>query len=89
MNKKELAQVYKRINTDNITIKKGIQEIEIFLETLKEALMMNKKVKFLEKGVFEIVERKSKVISNPSTRELMKIYPPKIVKFRVSKNLLK
>ncbi|MFR3818309.1 MAG: HU family DNA-binding protein, partial [Fusobacterium varium] len=27
--------------------------------------------------------------SNPSTREIMKIYPKKVVRFRASKNLIK
>ena len=35
------------------------------------------------------MERKPRIISNPSTRELMKIYPKKTVKFRVSKNVMK
>ena len=40
-------------------------------------------------GIFEVKERKSRIIANPVTRELMKIYPKKIVKFRVFKSIVK
>ena len=45
--------------------------------------------KYLTEKGFEILERKPKIISNPSTRETMKIYPKKTVKFRISKNIKK
>lgn len=47
------------------------------------------KIKFIEKGTFEILERKPRIISNPLTRELMTIYPKKSVKFTSSKKLNK
>ena len=46
-------------------------------------------VTFVNRGVFEILERKPRVVSNPSTREIMKIYPKKVVRFRASKNIMK
>lgn len=38
-------------------------------------------------GVFEILIRQPRVIANPVTKEPMKIYPKKTVKFRVSKKM--
>ena len=46
-------------------------------------------VTFVNRCIFETAKRKQKVISNLSTRELMKIYPGKAVRFRVSKNIMK
>ena len=89
LNKKGFAKIYKEMNKNNIDINQATKEIEIFLETLEEALVKYGKVKFVERGTFEIMERKPRIISNPSTRELMKIYPKKTVKFRVSKNVMK
>lgn len=89
MNKEGLAIVYSKISKKKISIRKSLIEIDIFLETVKEALQKNEKIKFVEKGTFEVLKRKPRMISNPATRELMKIYPKKTVKFRVSKNIEK
>lgn len=89
MNKKELAKVYSKISREKLSIKKGLKEIEIFLETVEDALEKEGEVVFINKGIFEILKRKARNISNPTTREKMTIYPKKIVKFRVSKNLWK
>ena len=85
MNRRALARVYGEVN--KISTRKALKEIDIFLETIQEALQKNHSVMFRNIGIFEVVERKSRMISNPATRELMKIYPKKTVKFRVSKNI--
>ncbi len=46
-------------------------------------------VTFVNRGILEVLERKPRVVSNPSTRELMKIYPRKVVRFRASKSIMK
>lgn len=89
MNKRGFAKIYKEMSKNDIDINQAIKEIGIFLETVEEALIKDGKVKFVERGIFEILERKSRVISNPATRELMKIYPQKSVKFTISKKLKK
>ena len=76
-----------KINKHDITLKQAIQEIDCFLETVKEVLIKDGKVKFVRKGSFDILEKKPRIISNPATRELMKIYPSKTVRFRASKNI--
>ena len=85
MNKKEFIKLYKDIHGKDITIKEALEDIEIFLKTVEEGLKEDGKAKFTKRGIFEVIERKSRNISNPSTREIMTIYPAKIVKFRVSK----
>lgn len=89
MNKKEFMKIYKTLHKGEITAKEAIKDIEIFLETIEESLKKEKKVSFVKIGVFELVERKAKNISNPSTRELMTTKAMKTVKFRTSKNIYK
>lgn len=89
MNKKGLAKLYIKVSKSEISIKKALEEIDIFLKTMQEALIISGKVKFMKKGTFEVLKKEPRIISNPSTRELMKIYPGKAVRFRVSKNIMK
>lgn len=87
MNKKSLAKLYREMNSKTLTVNESIKEIDIFLETLEEALLIDGEVKFTKVGVFEILIRKPRVIANPITKELMTIYPKKTVKFRISKKM--
>ena len=89
MNKRELARIYNTITQGKISQKAALEEINVFTQTLQEALMKYDSVTFINIGVFEILERKPRLVSNPSTREIMKIYPKKVVRFRASKNLIK
>lgn len=89
VNKKGFAKIYQEMSKNNIDINEAIKEIGIFLETIEEALIKDRKVKFVERGTFEILERKPRVISNPAPREFMTIYPKKSVKFSISKKLCK
>ena len=89
MNKKELAKLYSTVSQGKISQKAALEEIDIFIQTLQEALMKYGSVTFVNRGVFEVLERKPRLVSNPSTREIMKIYPKKVVRFRASKNIMK
>ncbi|WP_278573919.1 HU family DNA-binding protein [Fusobacterium ulcerans] len=87
MNRKELAKLYQKMSSEKITITKAREEIEKFLETVEEAIAIDGEVKFQERGIFEILTRQPRMVSNPVTREQMEIYPKKTVKFRASKKM--
>ena len=87
MNKREFAKIYRKISPNDLTIEAALRDVDIFLETLKDALQIEGKVKFVKRGTFEVISRKPRVISNPATRERMTVYPKKIVKFRASKKI--
>ena len=89
MNKRELARIYNTISQGKISQKAALEEIDIFLKTMQEALVISGKVKFIKKGTFEVLKKEPRIVSNPSTRELMKIYPRKVVRFRASKSIMK
>lgn len=86
MNKTTFAKLYQEINNEKITLNDAVKEVEYFLETLEKAIQIDSKVKFIKKGVFEVKKYKSKIISNPQTRELMCTKPRKELKFKLSKN---
>ena len=87
MNKREMAKLYTKMNPEMLSIIKAENEIEEFLETVKEVIVIDGKVKFPKIGTFEILTRQPRKVSNPVTRELMTIYPKKIIKFRASKKI--
>ncbi len=89
MNKRELAKLYSTASQGNVSIKAALEEIDILTQTLQEALMKYDSVTFVNRGILEVLERKPRLVSNLSTRELMKIYPKKVVRFRASKNIMK
>ena len=88
MNKKELAKVYSKISKEETNIKEALKEIDIFIKTVAEALLIKGYIKFIKRGTFMILKKKPRTISNPSTKELMRIYPRNTVKFKVSKKLV-
>ena len=89
MNKRELAKVYREMSKEEISLSKAQKEIEIFLETVQEALQKSHSIMFRNIGIFEVKKRKARIIANPVNKEPMKIYPRKTVKFRESKNMMK
>ncbi len=87
MNKREFAKIYRKISSDDVTIEAALRDIDIFLETLREALQIEGEVKFVKRGTFEVISRQPRVVANPVTRERMTVYPKKIVRFRASKKI--
>ena len=87
MNKREFAKTYRKISPYDATIETVLTDIDIFLETLREALQIEGEVKFVKRGTFEVISRQPRVISNPVTRERMTVYPKKTVRFRASKKI--
>ena len=87
MNKKEMAKLYQKMSSEKISIMEAKEEIEEFLETVKEAIALDGEVRFPKRGAFEILTRKPRVVANPVTRERMTVYPKKTVKFRASKKI--
>jgi len=57
MNKRNFAKIYMETSKRDITLKQAIQEINLFLETVKEVLIKDGKVKFVGKGTFDILEK--------------------------------
>ena len=87
MNRREMAKLYIKMSPEKLTITDAEEEIEEFLETVKEAIALDREVKFPRRGIFEILTRKPRVVANPVTKEQMTIYPQKIIKFRASKKI--
>ena len=87
MNKREFTKTYRKISLYDATIETVLTDVDIFLETLREALQIEGEVKFIRRGSFEVISRQPRVVANPVTREKMEIYPKKTVRFRASKKI--
>ncbi|MGN0942606.1 MULTISPECIES: HU family DNA-binding protein [Fusobacterium] len=75
------------MSKERINIKEVLKEIDIFTKTVEEALLIKGYIKFIRRGTFMVLKKKPRTVSNPSTKELMRIYPRKTVKFKISKKL--
>lgn len=85
--KKEFIERYAK--KEKITLKEAEIEINIFIETLKNAILKYGEVKFRNYGNFEIIKKQPRFISNPWTFEKMYIYPKPTIKFSCSPALKK
>ena len=54
MNKRELAKIYSTISQEEVPRREALKEIEIFIQTLQEALQKHNSVTFVNRGVFEV-----------------------------------
>ena len=85
MTKKEFIELY--AEKGNISKKEAEKNINIFLESVEEALVKGEEVSFVGWGKWEVLERASRDVRNPRTQEMMKIAPKKVVKFKAGKLL--
>ena len=86
MNKKQLVE---EIAKDLPIVPKGKigQAIDVFLETIKEAMLKGEIVKLSGFGTFYLVRRQEKRGVNPRTKEPMIIPAATLPKFRAGKEL--
>ncbi|MGK4198078.1 HU family DNA-binding protein [Fusobacterium sp. HC1336] len=85
MTKKEFIDLY--AEKGNLTKKEAEKGINLFLASVEEALVKGEEVSFVGWGKWEIVERAGRDVRNPRTKEIIKIEPKKIVKFKAGKIL--
>lgn len=89
MNKRDFILKYIEKSNNKIDIKEATEDIDILFHTLKNVLVAQGKVSFFRRGTFEVIERKGRVIGNPSTKETMKLPSELTIRFRASPNLNK
>ena len=86
MKKKEFKKLYGELNKTEK--ERASEEVEIFLETMKQAFSKYPKIVFRNFGTFEVKETKARKITDPRGNDEPIISKPrKYVKFKVSKNL--
>ena len=86
MVKKEFAELLME-KADLKSFKEAKRQVEIFIETMKEALEKNEVLIFRGLGTFERRETKRKEGRNPRTGEAIKMKPKKYIKFKVGSDL--
>ena len=86
MKKVEFAELF--MKKANLSSKEEAKrQVEVFIETLKDALVIEETLVFRGLGTFEKKITKREEGINPRTGELIKIAPKKYIKFRVGKGL--
>ena len=86
MKKKEFKKLYEDLNKTEK--ERASEEVEIFLETMKQAFSKYPKIVFRNFGTFEVKETKSREVFDPrGNGEIIKTKPRKFVKLKISKNL--
>ena len=86
MVKKEFAELLME-KADLKSFEEAKRQVEIFIETMKEALEKNEVLIFRGLGTFERRETKRKEGRNPRTGETIKMRPRKYIKFKVGSDL--
>ena len=86
MVKKEFAELWMK-NANLASMEEAKRQVELFIETMKEALEKNEVLVFRGLGTFERRETKRKEGRNPRTGEPVKMTPKKYIKFKVGKDL--
>lgn len=89
MNKREFGKLYQKNFKGKISVNDAIEEIDCFLETIAEAVIKEGKVKFMNRGTFEIIDKKPRRIADPITKEPKIIYPKRDIRFKLSDNAKK
>lgn len=86
MRKREFIKLYAEIN--NMELKKSSEDVEEFLETLKDIFKTSPKVVFKNFGIFEVRETKARKIFDPRNQtDIIHSKPRKYVKFRTSRKM--
>ncbi len=86
MTKYEFAELLMK-NGNFKNAQEAKRQTNVFVETMKEALVQEKTLVFRGLGIFEIKETKRKNYFNPKTGEKIKCAPKKYIKFKTGKEL--
>ena len=86
MKKKEFKKLYRELNKTEK--ERASEEVEIFLETMKQAFSKYPKIVFRNFGTFEVKETKSREVFDPrGSGKVIHTKPRKFIKLKISKNL--
>lgn len=85
MTKKEFIDYY--AEKGDLSKKDAEKYINLFLDSVEDALVKGEEVLFVGWGKWEVIDRAPRDVRNPQTQEIMKIAGKKVVKFKTGKLL--
>lgn len=86
MKKKEFIELYmEKAGIDTKTEAK--EKVELFIETLKEAMLKEDILIFRGLGTFHVMKTKTRRGRNPRTGEPLTVNSRKVIKFKVGRDL--
>lgn len=86
MKKREFAELF-MVKANLRSKEEAKRQVELFIETMKEALTQDDILIFRGLGTFERRETKRREGRNPRTGEPVQMTPKKYIKFKVGKDL--
>ena len=87
MRKKEFVEFYAECNKID-DFSQASEEVDKFIEMMKEALTLYPNIVFRGFGTFEVRETKERMIVDPKdSANIIHAKPRKYIKFKISKNL--
>ncbi|WP_410208846.1 HU family DNA-binding protein [Fusobacterium sp.] len=85
MTKKEFIELYAK--NGNMSKKDAEKNINLFLDSIQEALISDNEVGFVGWGKWEVQDKAARNVMNPQTKKLMTIEARRVVKFKPGKLL--
>ena len=90
MNSKEFLHYYRKMSilkNQEVSLKEAEEDIEMMVESIAEAIVIENELKLKNKGKFILEDRKRKTVQNIHTGEKTKLPPKKIFKYIQPKSL--
>lgn len=85
MTKKEFIELYAK--NGSMSKKDAEKNINLFLDSIQEALITDSEVGFVGWGKWEVQDKAARKVRNPRTKEIMTIEARKVIKFKPGKLL--
>lgn len=85
MTKKEFIELYSK--NGNMSKKEAERNINLFLSSIQEALVLDGEIGFVGWGKWEVKAKNARQVRNPQTKEMMTIEARKVIKFKSGKLL--
>lgn len=85
MTKKEFVSAF--AEKGGLKLKDSEKLVNAFLETIEDALVAKKGVRFIGFGSWEVKKREKREVMNPQTGKKIKVAAKNVVKFKVGKPL--
>lgn len=85
MTKKEFIELYAK--NGKITRKEAEHQINLFLDSIEEALCTSDEIGFVGWGKWKVQEKDARNVMNPQTKEIMTVPAKRVVKFKAGKLL--
>ena len=90
MNSKEFLHYYRKMSiaeNQEVSLEEAEEDIEIMIEMIAEAIILDNELKIKNKGKFILTDRKKRIVNNIHTGKKTELPSKKIFKYIQPKNI--